>query len=319
MYFPYLRGRQFELLALKELVSKDLLSKNILPIIEPIKLSSTLINTLEEFVNKNKKIGIIVNPIVGNFWYSFKSEQENSYLADLFECLILERQVIKTVLLIKGFEDSIVRLEKNKIKKTDLITIAMDKDTLSDYEKMFESDINLYTLTPENRSFTRKLMRFNKVIFEDCFNKQEKNSDYSNIPDEPFSENHYYYAEEGFDGFGDYSIIGSEYKERGFAPSAIAIHIVYFANSKELRIKHFVSSSNDGIGNPALKYYEAVTELHNWVEKNDVEHQITQGLKTFLRHYEEQSYSGLGMVKKLSLMHHLELMGKYLDNKQFML
>lgn len=42
MYFPYLRGRQFELIALRELVEKGVLSSRITPIIEPVKLSSTL-------------------------------------------------------------------------------------------------------------------------------------------------------------------------------------------------------------------------------------------------------------------------------------
>ena len=36
MYFPYLRGRQFELIALRELVGKDVLSSRITPIIEPV-------------------------------------------------------------------------------------------------------------------------------------------------------------------------------------------------------------------------------------------------------------------------------------------
>lgn len=38
MYLPYLRGRQNELLALKELVNNDLIGDKIIPIIEPIKL-----------------------------------------------------------------------------------------------------------------------------------------------------------------------------------------------------------------------------------------------------------------------------------------
>lgn len=54
MYFPYVRGRQYELLALRELVTKDLLSTNILPVVEPVKLSSTLSKTMEEFVKKQK-------------------------------------------------------------------------------------------------------------------------------------------------------------------------------------------------------------------------------------------------------------------------
>lgn len=43
MYFPYLRGRQFELIALRELLENGVLSDRIIPIIEPVKLSSTLI------------------------------------------------------------------------------------------------------------------------------------------------------------------------------------------------------------------------------------------------------------------------------------
>ena len=34
MYFPILRGRQFELLALRECVNKSLLSNKIIPIVE---------------------------------------------------------------------------------------------------------------------------------------------------------------------------------------------------------------------------------------------------------------------------------------------
>lgn len=43
MYFPYLRGRQFELIAIRELIEKSLLSKNAMPVVEPVKLSSALI------------------------------------------------------------------------------------------------------------------------------------------------------------------------------------------------------------------------------------------------------------------------------------
>ena len=40
---------------------------------------------------------------------------------------------------------------------------------------------------------------------------------------------------------------------------------------------------------------------------------MTLGLQSFLQHYKDQSYPGLGTVKKLSIMHHLELMGNYLN------
>lgn len=34
MYFPYLRGRQYELIALRELLENNKLSNNVIPIIE---------------------------------------------------------------------------------------------------------------------------------------------------------------------------------------------------------------------------------------------------------------------------------------------
>ena len=39
MFFPYFRGRQYELLALKELATKKLISSAIVPIIEPVKIA----------------------------------------------------------------------------------------------------------------------------------------------------------------------------------------------------------------------------------------------------------------------------------------
>lgn len=50
MYFPILRGRQFELLALRECVNKDLLCNKIIPIVEPVKVSSTYTKTVDSFI-----------------------------------------------------------------------------------------------------------------------------------------------------------------------------------------------------------------------------------------------------------------------------
>ena len=84
-------------------------------------------------------------------------------------------------------------------------------------------------------------------------------------------------------------------------------------NHNTLRIKHFVSDSNEDPRNPALKFYEAVTKLASWYRNESANIPLTLGLKTFLEHYDNQTYPGLGTVKKLSLMHHIELISKYLD------
>ena len=63
MYFPILRGRQFELLALRECVSKNILSNQIIPIVEPVKVSSTYTKTVDSFIKAEKLIAIIRNQI----------------------------------------------------------------------------------------------------------------------------------------------------------------------------------------------------------------------------------------------------------------
>lgn len=125
-----------------------------------------------------------------------------------------------------------------------------------------------------------------------------------------------YYKEEYYAGFADYSILGSSYQEGGFAPFAVAIHIVYFDVNDSLRIKHFVSASNEDIQNPAGKFHEALKALKQWTNSQEGQDNMTDALRTFLDYYERGAYPGLGMAKKLSLMHHLELMGRFLDKSE---
>ena len=49
MYFPYFRGRQYELLALKDLATKGLITNSVHPVIEPVKLIPALKNSLTAF------------------------------------------------------------------------------------------------------------------------------------------------------------------------------------------------------------------------------------------------------------------------------
>ena len=106
--------------------------------------------------------------------------------------------------------------------------------------------------------------------------------------------------------------MGDEYSESGFAPYAVAIHIVYFDQEQDLRIFHFVSDSNLDPSNPAGKFKEALSKLINKVNEGLI--QRTVAIEEFERLYRTQSYPGLGTVKKLSIMHHIELVGNYLDS-----
>lgn len=310
MYFPYIRGRQYELLALKELVITERLSKHIIPIIEPVKLSSTLSKTMETFVKKNRNICVICNPAVGSFNSDMKDD-EKDINKQKFISLLSETQIIKSHIIKKNSASSLLAWEKERCqKKTDWYVINTNRDYLSSYLDLFEDNVPKMSFIPDESAFRRKIRR-NRCLLEDRFNKRDRNSDYADITDEFFSDDHMYYKDDGFEGFSDYSVIGKDYLESGFAPYAVAIHIVYFDDERNLRVHHFVSDSNSDIQNPAGKFYEAVKKLDGWVKANHVT--PTASLQLFIDHYNNQTYPGLGSVKKLSLMHHLELVGQYLD------
>lgn len=318
MYFPYLRGRQYELLALIELAKLGLLSKSVIPVVEPVKLVrkdekyvtpykmiTTFNIMMQEFTKIEHPIAIIYNPSVGDLAAIPESA------SSLYTYLSVN-EIIPAVIVNNYTSNFITKLNANNVSKDAILTVLNNRDSLAVYLNEFSSINPRYTLFPDERQI-RRAVKQNKVLFEDKFNKQQRNADYSS--DEFFSEDHLYYSDEGYIGFGDYSIIGNEYVEGGWAPRAVAIHIVYFADDNTLRVRHFVSESDrDDTSDVAGKFYEAVSKLAEWYSDGQAK-QTTSGLEVLLNYYYNRTYPGLPTIKKLSIMHHLELMGKYLDGR----
>ncbi|AET59455.1 hypothetical protein HPL003_13520 [Paenibacillus terrae HPL-003] len=308
MYFPYLRGKQFELIAIRELVEYKLIGKNILPIIEPVKLSSTLTKTLELFSQEARFIAPILNPQVGNFLNEIKNSDSDKN-AEKFVDLLENQYVLGTHITNENTVHELKSLFEQGIEKDNIILIHKNRDYLAQYSETFADKETRYNLIPDESVF-RRTIRHNRVLFNDKFAKKTRNSDYINAIDEFFSDDHLYFADDGYKGFSDYSVIGSDYIESGFAPYAVAMHIVYFDEKNNLRIRHFVSDSNDDIKDPAGKFGEALTKLVKWNKEKNLD---TYGIRKLMEHYENGTYPGLGTVKKLSVMHHIELMSDFLN------
>jgi hypothetical protein len=300
MYFPYLRGRQYELLALRELAEENLLGRHVISIIEPVKVSPTFMSTMEAFAKTGQEIALIFNPEVGDL--AGKKQQTVNDLRIFLE----GGKVIPSIIVNTSASKCLRELQ---IASGNILTILDNGDFLKTYETEFGSVSPLFTLFPDDRRI-RRFVRENKILFEDKFQKKTRNADYPE--DEFFSDDHLYYMGEGYQGFGDYSIVGNEFTESAFAPHAVAIHIVYFDKDNALRIRHFISDSNEDISDVAGKFAEAVAKLAVWY--NNVEPKpFTRGLQTLLRHHENGTYPGLPTLKKLSIMHHLELIGQFLN------
>src|SRR5690625_5146007 len=303
MYFPYLRAKQNELLAIRELLENELLSDRVVPIIEPIKETATFIKTLSLFKEKGKEIFTIINPKVGHY---MKYENDHPIFQNKIE---LKRDALL-------MQDQNLDEYVTTIKKSDeFLVIFKETDDLKNYKVL--EDFNLIprsVLITKNR-FRRQLGKINDfILLNDPFEKELRNADYLENDDKFFSDDHLFYVDEGFSGFSDYSIIGADYIDSGFAPRAVAIHILYLDEQKSLRIKHFVSDSNDNIANPAGKFSEALSKLVYWYNNTATEVNKTNSLKEFITLFDQSRYPGLGYVKKLSIKHHLELVGRFMDS-----
>lgn len=313
MYFPYLRGRQFDLIAIRELLEKDLIDEHIVPIIEPIKLSSTLISTLTSFVEREREILLIQNPCVGNF----DDELEGHDLYENYVELLKSPYIVITHFLNNSSETEIHDIASNIDKSIeDLAIIHEEISLLPVYKEIYSEQKPKYNIIPYDQSFRRRLRGQNLICLKDEFKKQKRNTDYSLKVDEFFSEEHLHYSSEGLIGFSDYSVVGNDYSEGGFAPYAIALHIVYFSyddnDDEVLRIRHFVSDSNDDIRDPALKCSQALNKLSTWITTIHKKNVYTYAMEQLLEHFYRGSYPGLPSLKKLSLMHHIQLMNVFL-------
>lgn len=320
MYFPYLRGRQNELLCLRELLDAGKLSSKVIPIIEPVKFSSTFFSTLTKFIEMNREVIVIRNPKVGSFSKelsdmrkNIEKESDENKKEKLQKTLDKYKKVWNDPGIQKAYlvDDNIVsKIMEHNLDVKDFVMINIKKGNYHYYEEYGDEITGKYTVVPKGGDF-EDIIEEDIIILEDGYRKAKRNIDYIENPDESFSRNHIVYKKRGFVGFSDFSIVGNEFEESGFAPLAIAIHIMYFGNREELRVHHFVSESNESISDPARKFEEAMYSLIRW-DKFDVIPK-TIGLNSLIECYNIGKFPGLGVIKKYSLMHHIEMMGKYLE------
>jgi hypothetical protein len=157
----------------------------------------------------------------------------------------------------------------------------------------------------------RVFPRESLVYLTDSFVKKIKNADYQQNVDESFSNDHLYYKDEGFVGYSDFLTVGSEIVDGGFLPYAIAIHLTYLNSpDNDVRIHHFVSDSNEDTSDIPGKLKEALDKLIPFINQNQIN---SIACDIFRKYYLDGNFPGLGILKKLSIMHHIQLIQEAID------
>ncbi|WP_203293500.1 sce7725 family protein [Luteirhabdus pelagi] len=308
MYYPFLRGRQFELIALRELSQENQLQGYISSIIEPVKNSLKSLELANRvFLEHSQNNFLIVNPSVGerngdtDFYVDFMSNLQESSFYPAFHY--------------RGNRDYIVE----KISENDLQNcLILGTNEIQSSDQAFRDVLELDAVNKvviEDPDRNRDLKRYIQstdiefIRLDDLFEPEPRNSNFLQIESHRFSEEHKYYLDDNYDGFSDYTTLPSRFIEGGSSPRAVVIHLTYLNNQDQIWIRHFTSNSNDTIANVQGKFGEAAEKAVEYCRNNDLDNSAITELKQY---FDEGHYPGLGMVKKISIKNHLIVVGNYL-------
>jgi len=308
MYLPYLRGKQYELLALRELCTLPIDKSKIFPIIEPLKKELKSIETaLKALHQAEVQMQLIVNPEYGDLkWHGvvildFIDRVRAAGLDNLTPTYMIANDrdfnFFQTTAHDRGYlETGYSLIHLNQISSTVNLKVLINSTNIK------FNIIHTTHLMSLKRGFTRGLLSF----LSDPFIKQKRNADYEGVENEFFSSDYQYYRQEGFAAFADYLTIGSNYSVGGMLPYAVAIHLTYRdKQSGDIWIKHFISDSNEDYSDTPGKFGEALDKLIVFINAEGIN---TIACEQFRDYYNRGAFPGLGVVKKLSIMHHMELM-----------
>lgn len=312
MYLPYLRGKQFELLALKSFSQNNPNCSSIIPIIEPVKINTKALEIAFNVMMENQlRFTVILNPREGDFKHPINNDIL-SFVPSLNEKL---DNWIPAYIYNKNGNRIIGHSNHYELK--DLMIIFNQSIDFNDpdiNELLLNTKVRYVIINNSSRATKSKLRNIGKNIIslEDRFKVRQKNADYLNPDDEFYSDDFAFFQEENLWGYSDYTTIGKDFIEGGMLPYAIAIHLTYQKSDNEINVHHFVSDNNYDQSNIKGKFLEAARKIAPFYEEKGLAH--TEAVNELIeKSLSYDSYPGLGYLKKLSILNHLELIKRLTD------
>lgn len=303
MYFPFLRGKKYELQTVSKLKDLILETGKITPIIEPVNLNSTTRRIISELNKAGVPLVFIVNPQVGDLvgqglgiLQPILNDIENQQIMTLGYFITENTTIAEIQLAMELFEDysfAFIHNSNNLSIRDQLINIKN------------RVNFHIFIANKVSSTYQDAFRDKTRVIIKDCFNARNRNVDYNN--DEYFSDLFSTYRTQYY-GFGDFQIVGANISGGGPA-HAVALHLTYLKElqGQEVWVRHFISDDTTTPANVQGKYFQALRKLVNFLDNYNHTPE-TAGAIQYRQNLADGVFHGLGYPKKLSMMHHFELM-----------
>ncbi|MBU2788219.1 sce7725 family protein [Acidithiobacillus sp. VAN18-1] len=310
MYYPYFRGKQFELITIREM-AKLLAENKFVPVIEPVRESlSGLKKTLRAICDVDGSAIVIVNPYYGD-------HQENGMsITDLLQQDFTGADNISAGILLRGdmsVDEVLKCLDQHANHHPVLVHAGFTepKALAGQLGGNISALTNVFVEDHAKLLYRKHFDCSTRILVRDGFRRQ-RNADYPEM--EEFSDLHVTYSDLGMAGFGDFLIVGDVYSEGGGPAYAVAIHLTFIDPDKDdvMYIYHFVSETKDTPTDPAGKFAQALAKLITKLDSGTSHILPTNAIREFRDLHDKGHFPGLGYVKKLSMKHHIETLANYL-------
>lgn len=309
MYYPYFRGKQYELITIRETASR-LATSGFVPIIEPVREAlSGLDRALKAVCDAQGEVVVVVNPYHGDF------KEGGADISNLLNGYIKNPSVSVGILLRQDLrlEEALWFCEQHSQHKLSLIHsgFIQGKDLAYALGDKLKSSRNLFIDGYGTKIYRKHFQGSERILVRDGF-KRQRNRDYP--PVELFSDLNVTFDLEGMDGFGDFLTVGDDYSESGGPAYAVAIHLTFIDPEQDdaIGIYHFVSISQDTPTDPAGKFAEALNKLIEKLNSGKSKLYETASVKELRELHVKGHFPGLGYLKKLSMNHHVETIATFL-------
>jgi hypothetical protein len=320
MYFPYFRGKQYELICLRTSASL-LKSKKIHPIVEPVRdLWTQCDKMLQALSDHNIGCTLVANPRIGDHAENPNVVLEYICTQNLFKNGIhWLGYIIENEHDFNQIEQYVSNLPHAKWQVFHSGANLQPQQIADKCLGFPQIESHVFRERECGRSYVKAFKDCqNRVVLADSFPKQSKNSEYKMNIIELFSDVIEFYKSDGYTGFGDYLTIGDLYSEGGGNAKfmTVAIHITLRKSLEDLiiYIQHFTSQDNQG--SIMEKFQRALdTLITDYNSPNSLIYH-TNAMEEFKRLWAIEHFPGLGKIKQLSMQHHLELMDSILIEKR---
>lgn len=308
MYFPFLRGSQYNLIALREFASGHNGCDKIFPVIEPVRVSTaSILKAIDILSDSQMRYAVILNPEHGDFQLSSNRFDIQSFLETTKGLSVRPTFAF----LVKENQDEVL----NTIVEKDL------RDVMIIFQEPFDLDKShgicndervsfIVVADADTRSIRRKLMATGKHIIrlDDNFIVRKTNIAYRDVDEEAYTDEFRYYAEDGFFGFSDYCALPKSFSEGISTHTTIAMHMTFLKQDDCIWVRHFVSDAKYDDGDIRQKFMDVVSKVADFYGNDNKTPAIQELIDS------KDHFPGLGVIKKLTIRNHMELIMNLLSD-----